>query len=93
MTLIHNEQAKLTATYINGLAIATFALGALAPTAAVGLVCFSSVLAYIKWREARSRISKDDRFFSSPDGTRRRVIAWLVCLLDGAPRRAALALI
>jgi VIT1/CCC1 family predicted Fe2+/Mn2+ transporter len=31
MSLIHNEQAKLTATYFNGLAIAVFAVGALAP--------------------------------------------------------------
>jgi VIT1/CCC1 family predicted Fe2+/Mn2+ transporter len=31
MSLIHNEQVKLTATYLNGLAIAQFALGAVAP--------------------------------------------------------------
>ena len=31
MSLIHNEQAKLTATYVNGLAIAVFAVGGLAP--------------------------------------------------------------
>jgi hypothetical protein len=31
MNLVHNEQAKLTATYLNGLAIATFAVGGLAP--------------------------------------------------------------
>lgn len=29
--LIHNEQVKLTATYSNGLAIALFAVGGLAP--------------------------------------------------------------
>lgn len=31
MSLVTNEQAKLTATYINGLAIALFALGIFAP--------------------------------------------------------------
>jgi len=31
MSLIGNEQAKLTATYLNGLAIALFAVGGLAP--------------------------------------------------------------
>jgi hypothetical protein len=31
MNLVHNEQAKLTATYVNGLAIAVFAVGGLAP--------------------------------------------------------------
>ena len=31
MNLVHNEQAKLTAIYRNGLAIATFAVGGLAP--------------------------------------------------------------
>jgi hypothetical protein len=31
MSLIHNERAKLTATYLNGLAIALFAVGSLAP--------------------------------------------------------------
>jgi hypothetical protein len=31
MSLIHNEQAKPTATYVNGLAIAVFAVGGLAP--------------------------------------------------------------
>lgn len=32
MSLIHNEQAKLSATYLNGLAIAMFAVGGLAPS-------------------------------------------------------------
>lgn len=31
MSLVHNEQTKLTATYLNGLAIALFAVGGLAP--------------------------------------------------------------
>jgi VIT1/CCC1 family predicted Fe2+/Mn2+ transporter len=31
MNLIHNEQIKLFANYLNGLAIALFALGALQP--------------------------------------------------------------
>ncbi len=31
MSLIHNERIKLLATYLNGLAIAVFAVGALAP--------------------------------------------------------------
>ena len=31
MSLVHNEQAKLTATYFNGLAIALFAVGGVAP--------------------------------------------------------------
>ncbi len=35
-TLISNEQAKLTATYVNGVAIATFAVGCLAPLIAAG---------------------------------------------------------
>lgn len=30
-TLVRNERAKLSATYVNGLAIATFAVGGLAP--------------------------------------------------------------
>ncbi|CAO4182082.1 amino acid transporter [Methylorubrum populi] len=32
---IHNERAKLTATYVNGVAIAVFAVGGLAPIFAV----------------------------------------------------------
>ena len=36
MSLVHNEQAKLTATYVNGLAIAMFAVGGLAPLVAAG---------------------------------------------------------
>jgi hypothetical protein len=31
LSLVGNEQAKLTATYVNGLAIAIFAVGGLAP--------------------------------------------------------------
>lgn len=31
MSLIHNERTKLTATYLNGVAIAVFAVGTLAP--------------------------------------------------------------
>ncbi|MFT3689018.1 hypothetical protein [Paenirhodobacter sp.] len=31
MSLIRNEQTKLTATYLNGVAIAVFAVGGLAP--------------------------------------------------------------
>ena len=31
MSLVHNERTKLTATYLNGLAIALFAVGGLAP--------------------------------------------------------------
>ena len=31
MSLVHNERTKLRATYLNGLAIALFAVGALAP--------------------------------------------------------------
>ena len=31
MSLIHNERVKLSATYLNGVAIAVFALGSLAP--------------------------------------------------------------
>jgi hypothetical protein len=34
MSLIRNEQRKLSATYLNGIAIATFALGCLAPSVA-----------------------------------------------------------
>lgn len=32
MTMIRNEQTKLTATFLNGLAIALFAVGGLAPS-------------------------------------------------------------
>lgn len=34
--LIANERAKLTATYLNGIAIALFAVGGLAPLIAIG---------------------------------------------------------
>lgn len=34
-TLVRNERAKLSATYVNGLAIATFAVGGLAPLIAL----------------------------------------------------------
>jgi hypothetical protein len=56
MSLIHNERTKLTATYLNGMAIAIFAVGGLAPAfsslyaetargrtstlVALGLICF-----------------------------------------------------
>lgn len=38
MSLIHNEQTKLTATFLNGMALAIFAVGGLGPmvTAAYG---------------------------------------------------------
>ncbi|TCQ25007.1 amino acid transporter [Rhizobium sp. PP-CC-3G-465] len=56
MSLIHNERTKLTATYLNGVAIAIFAVGGFAPAigwlntgaapgltvAIVCLVCISS---------------------------------------------------
>lgn len=32
MSLVYNEQTKLTATFLNGLAIAMFAVGGLAPS-------------------------------------------------------------
>ena len=35
MSLIHNERTKLTATYLNGLAIALFAVGTVAPIISV----------------------------------------------------------
>lgn len=35
MSLIHNERVELTATYLNGLAIAIFAVGGLAPLVAI----------------------------------------------------------
>ncbi len=35
MPLIHNERTKLTATYLNGIAIALFAVGAIAPIVSV----------------------------------------------------------
>jgi hypothetical protein len=35
LSLVHNERVKLTATYLNGLAIAIFAVGGLAPLVAV----------------------------------------------------------
>lgn len=34
--LIANERAKLTATYLNGIAVALFAVGGLAPLIAIG---------------------------------------------------------
>lgn len=34
MSLIHNEQTKLTATLLNSLAVAAIAVGAIAPTVA-----------------------------------------------------------
>lgn len=35
MSLIHNERTKLTATYLNGIAIALFAVGAVSPVISV----------------------------------------------------------
>lgn len=35
MSLIHNERIKLTAAYLNGLAIAVFAIGTAAPLVSV----------------------------------------------------------
>jgi hypothetical protein len=35
VSLVHNERVKLTATYLNGLAIAVFAVGGLAPVVAI----------------------------------------------------------
>ena len=35
VSLVENEQVKLTATYLNGLAITVFAVGAFAPTIAI----------------------------------------------------------
>lgn len=34
MTLVHNEQTKLTATWLNGIATAVLAVGGFAPTVA-----------------------------------------------------------
>lgn len=34
MSLVHNERAKLTATFLNGIALATFAVGSLGPSVA-----------------------------------------------------------
>lgn len=35
MSLVHNERTKLTATFLNGVAIAVVAIGGLAPAVAV----------------------------------------------------------
>ena len=60
MSLIHNERTKLTATYLNGVAVALFAVGAISPVisvmnapsttaspsvAAVAAICIASSLA------------------------------------------------
>jgi hypothetical protein len=60
MHLVHNEQAKLTAAYLNGLAITVFAIGGLGPMisyafgdagkslwtiAIVAVLCFAGSLA------------------------------------------------
>ena len=34
MSLVHNEQTKLTATYLNGVATALFGIGGIAPVLA-----------------------------------------------------------
>lgn len=49
MSLVHNEQTKLTATFLNGIAIAVLAVGGLAPLVAslsggVGLTSLIVVL-------------------------------------------------
>ena len=49
MNLIHNEQTKLTATYLNGLAIALFAVGGLAP---VFSYTFGSIVGQPLWAVA-----------------------------------------
>ncbi|WP_428031451.1 amino acid transporter [Ancylobacter sp.] len=55
MSLVHNERTKLSATYLNGIAIAVMAVGGLAPVvsvlnggaapalgiAAVSVICFA----------------------------------------------------
>ncbi len=59
MSVVHNERVKLTATFLNGLGIAAFAVGGLAPslaavnagsgptffTAIVGVVCIGLAFA------------------------------------------------
>jgi multidrug transporter EmrE-like cation transporter len=66
MSLIENERTKLTATYINGIAIAVFAVGSFAPTitslngavgfpvvtgiAAVSCICASGALHFMARR-------------------------------------------
>ena len=48
MSLIHNERLKLLATYINGLAVALFAVGGLAPIFQVsGIVSVVSVVCFL----------------------------------------------
>ncbi len=52
MSLVHNERTKLTATYLNGLAIAVFAVGSLsslftALNSANGVTAYTSILAGI----------------------------------------------
>ena len=42
MSLVHNERTKLTATYLNGLAIALFAVGSLAPISSYALAATST---------------------------------------------------
>jgi hypothetical protein len=49
MSLVRNEQTKLTATYLNGLAIALFAVGGLAP---VFSYAFSSTAGQPLWAVA-----------------------------------------
>ena len=58
MSLVHNEQTKLTATFFNGIALAVFAVGGLAPiftsrgttgdvpliTLAISGICFVTAL-------------------------------------------------
>lgn len=51
MSLIHNEQTKLSATYLNGVGIALFAVGGIAPTVGVwgGSVTPSWGLAFLSF--------------------------------------------
>jgi hypothetical protein len=49
MSAIHNEQTKLTATYLNGLAVALFGVGGLAP---VFSYIFGSVAGQPLWAVA-----------------------------------------
>ena len=46
MSLVRNEQTKLTATYLNGLAITVFAVGGLAP---VFSYAFGSIAGQPPW--------------------------------------------
>jgi hypothetical protein len=49
MSLVRNERTKITATYLNGLAVAIFAIGSLAP-----IVSAANAQASIGWQLAIS---------------------------------------